>query len=91
MGGARMKCAFLYGLMRSHTYIGLPRLNPRYGDGRITGELKKAMHSTRNAPQMGGAMKVQMVGMGGGQARVLHPLVFWYRERGTTAVAHATE
>lgn len=50
------KRALLHGGMRRNVYIELPTQGPKYGDGTPTGKLKKAMHGTRDAPQMWGTL-----------------------------------
>lgn len=78
--------AFLYGDMRRNVYIELPRQGPRLGGARVVGELTKAMHCTRDAPQTGGdTMKKEMAGFGqhwSEQARHV------FRARHVTVVAH---
>lgn len=83
-----VKCVFLYGNTRGNVYIGLPRQNPRYGDGSTTEQLKKTMHGTRGAPQIwASAVKEQISGLGFG-ASELHPSVYGHFARQIFVIVH---
>lgn len=86
-----VKCAFLYSAMRRIVYIELPLQDPRSGDSRMMGKLKKAMHGTRNAPRIWSDMvREQMRGIGS-ESSVVRPSLYWQKQNGITAFVHVDD
>ena len=86
-----VKCALLYREMRRRVYIELPRQDRRYGDGSVVGMLRKAMYGTRDAPKIWRDQVQEALEELGFITSVLHPSVYFCRERGLVIIVHVDD
>ena len=86
-----VKCAFLYGKMKRDVYIELPPEDPDSLSGEFYGKLEKAMYGTRDAPQIWQAVVRETMERLGFQVSVLHPAIYYHREKGIRVIAHVDD
>ena len=86
-----VKKAFLYGEMERTLYVELPPEDPRAGDGRWVGLLKRTMYGTRDAPAAWQKMLGSVMQRLGFVACKSVPCLYVHEAKGIRAVVHVDD
>ena len=84
-------CACLYAECERRLYIELPSADPMAKTGEYVGRLRKALHGTRDAPQLWNKELRRALGTIDFESSRLHPGVFYNRSKDVYAVAYVDD